>query len=69
MRVRPGPEEDQGASAAVEEVPVTWAMLQAGMSVIEETDEWPISYSRLEKAFQEMVRCGQQEALLGSSDP
>ncbi len=41
-----------------EDIPVSVAMVDAGLAVLEETDDWPISRSRVERAFQEMCLCG-----------
>ena len=52
-----------------EHIPVSAAMIEAGLSVLEETDEWPLSRLTVERAFQEMCLCGLRESVLESSAP
>lgn len=47
-----------GSILCSEDVPVSVAMVDAGLAVLEEIDDWPISRSRVERAFQEMYLCG-----------
>lgn len=46
------------SSLCAEDIPVSAAMVEAGLAVLEEIDDWPISRSRVERAFQEMYLCG-----------
>ena len=46
------------SSLCAEDIPVSAEMVDAGLAVLEEIDEWPISRSRVERAFQEMYLCG-----------
>lgn len=47
-----------GAGLCSEDIPVSAAMVEAGLAVLEEIDDWPISRARVERAFQEMYLCG-----------
>lgn len=52
-----------------EDIPVSAAMIEIGLSVLEETDDRPISRLTIERAFQEMYLCGFRESVSASSDP
>lgn len=45
-----------------EDVPVSAAMIDAGLEILEEIDERPLSRIRVERAFQAMYLCGFQES-------
>lgn len=45
-----------------EEIPVSAAMIEAGLDILEEIDERPLSRLRVERAFQAMYLCGFQES-------
>lgn len=51
-----------------EDIPVSKAMVEAGLAVLEETGEWPLSRSTVERAFQEMYLCGFRESVAASYD-
>lgn len=50
-----------------EDIPVSTAMIEAGLEVLEETDERPLSRLTVERAFQAMFLCALTEFPLGSS--
>lgn len=45
-----------------EDIVVSKAMIEAGLAVLEETDDRPLSRSTVERAFQQMCHCGFQES-------
>ena len=45
-----------------EDIPVSAAMVEAGLEILEEIDERPLSRLRAERAFQAMYLCGFQES-------
>lgn len=45
-----------------EDIPVSAAMVEAGLEILEEIDERPLSRLRVERAFQAMYLCGFQES-------
>lgn len=49
-----------------EDVPVSAEMIEAGLEILEEIDERPLSRIRVERAFQAMYLCGFQESGRGS---
>lgn len=51
---------------SAEDIPVSRAMIEVGLAVLEETEEWPLSRSTVERAFQEMYLCGFLESERGS---
>ena len=58
---------DQSARLVAADIPVSAAMIEAGLAVLEETNEWPLSTGRVERAFQEMYLCGFFESQRESS--
>lgn len=50
-----------------EDVIVSEAMIEVGLSVLEETDDRPLSRATVERAFREMCLCGFQESAAWSS--
>ncbi|MNE95746.1 hypothetical protein D3C77_367010 [compost metagenome] len=61
----------QGRSVAdgvrAENIIVSSAMIEAGLAVLEETDDRPLSRATVERAFQAMCLCGLQESAPESS--
>lgn len=53
---------------SAEDIPVSRAMVDVGLAVLEETGDWPISRSTVERAFQEMYLCGFRESASASFD-
>lgn len=49
-----------------EDIIVSRAMIEAGLAVLEETDDRPLSRSTVEKAFQQMCHCGFRESVASS---
>lgn len=45
-------------SLRAEDIPVSPSMIEAGLSVLEETDDRPLSRFTVERAFQAMWLCG-----------
>lgn len=50
-----------------EEIPVSASMIEAGLAVLEETDDRPVSKFTVERAFQAMCLCGLRESVHESS--
>jgi hypothetical protein len=50
-----------------EDIPVSSSMVEAGLAVLEETDDRPLSRFTVERAFQAMCLCGLAESLRESS--
>lgn len=50
-----------------EVIPVSASMIEAGLAVLEETDDRPLSRSTVERAFQAMCLCGLAESARESS--
>ena len=57
------------ASISAQNIPVSSAMVEVGLGVLEETNNWPISRPTAERAFQEMYLCGFLESASVSSAP
>lgn len=51
-----------------DDIPVSEKMVEAGLAILEETGDWPISRATVERAFQEMYLCGFRESASVSSD-
>jgi hypothetical protein len=51
-----------------EDVVVSKAMIEVGLSVLEETDDRPLSRATVERAFQEMCLCAVREAVRENTD-
>lgn len=45
-----------------EDIPVSTSMIEAGLEVLEETDDRPLSRFTVERAFQAMCLCGLAES-------
>lgn len=63
QQLKPQQHIDSPSALKAEDIPVTWSMLQVGMSILEEANVWPVSYGQLERAFQAMYMCGFQESV------
>lgn len=51
-----------------DDVVVSKAMIEVGLSVLEETDDRPLSHATVGRAFQEMCLCAMREAARGNTD-
>ena len=49
-----------------EDIPVSPSMVEAGLAVLEETDDRPLSRFTVERAFQAMYLCGFLESVRAS---
>lgn len=57
------------APIRAEDIVVTSAMIEAGLAVLEETDDLPLSRFTVERAFQEMCLCALKEESREGSAP
>lgn len=57
-----------GGEFQPEDIVVSRAMIEAGLAVLEETDDRPLSRSTVERAFQQMCHCGFRESVASSCD-
>lgn len=55
------------ASISADDIPVSAAMVEAGLAVLEETDAWPLSRLTVERAFQAMFHCALRGSVAESS--